>query len=203
MIARSDVAAVAAQLGREPRGLRAVAHRCPCGLPDVVETAPRLPDGSPFPTLYYLTCPRAAAAVSGLEATGMMRRMTARLADEPTRAEYERAHRDYLARRDAAAADAGLEPLPEGMQSAGGMPDRVKCLHALVAHELAAPGANVFGREALEAAGQWWSRGRCVPEPEETVPEAANEETVPETVPAKRCPRRRSDPAGGRDRLRD
>jgi len=185
MIARSDVAAVAAQLGREPRGLRAVAHRCPCGLPDVVETAPRLPDGSPFPTLYYLTCPRAAAAVSGLEAAGMMRRMTARLADEPTRAEYERAHRDYLARRDAAAAAGGLEPLPEGMQSAGGMPDRVKCLHALVAHELAAPGANVFGREALEAAGRWWSRGRCVPVPEETVPE----ETVPEeTVPGQTVP---------------
>jgi len=180
MTARSDVAVVATQLGREPRGLRAVAHRCPCGLPDVVETAPRLPDGSPFPTLYYLTCPRAVAAVSGLEAAGMMRRMTARLADEPTRAEYERAHRDYLARRDAAAAAAGLEPLPEGIQSAGGMPGRVKCLHALVAHELAAPGANVFGREALEAAGQWWSRGRCVPVPGETAPE----ETVPEeTVP--------------------
>ena len=185
MIGRSDVAAVAAQLGREPRGLRAVAHRCPCGLPDVVETAPRLPDGSPFPTLYYLTCPRAAAAVSGLEAAGVMRRMSARLADEPTRAEYERAHRDYLARRDAAAAAAGLEPLPEGMQSAGGMPDRVKCLHALVAHELAAPGANVFGREAVEAAGQWWSRGRCVPVHEETAPE----ETLPaDTLPADRVP---------------
>jgi len=185
MIARSDVAAVAAQLGREPRGLRAVAHRCPCGLPDVVETAPRLADGSPFPTLYYLTCPRAAAAVSGLEAAGMMRRMTARLADESTRAEYVRAHRDYLARRNAAATVADLEPLPEGMQSAGGMPDRVKCLHALVAHELAAPGANVFGREALEAAGRWWSRGRCVPVPEETVPEKpVPEETVPgQTVP--------------------
>jgi hypothetical protein len=167
MIARSDVAAVAAQLGREPRGLRAVAHRCPCGLPDVVETAPRLPDGTPFPTLYYLTCPRATAAVSGLEAAGVMREMTARLADEPTRAAYERAHHDYLARRSAAAAAAGLKPLPEGTQSAGGMPDRVKCLHALVAHELAAPGANVFGREALQAAGQWWSRGPCVAMPEE------------------------------------
>ena len=195
MIARSDVAAVAAQLGREPRGLRAVAHRCPCGLPDVVETAPRLPDGSPFPTLYYLTCPRAAAAVSGLEAAGMMRQMSARLAGEPTRAEYERAHRDYLARRGAAAAAAGLEPLPEGTQSAGGMPDRVKCLHALVAHELAAPGANAFGREALEAAGQWWSRGRCVPVPEETLPgETLPEETLPadtmpqQTVPADAVP---------------
>ena len=75
-----DAAVVAAQLGRVPRGLRAVAHRCPCGLPDVVETAPRLPDGTPFPTLYYLTCPRAAAAISGLEAGGLMREMTARLA---------------------------------------------------------------------------------------------------------------------------
>jgi hypothetical protein len=133
----------------------------------VVETAPRLPDGTPFPTLYYLTCPRAAAAVSGLEADGVMRGMTARLADNQTRAAYQSAHCDYLARRDAAAADAGLESLPQGTQSAGGMPDRVKCLHALVAHELAAPGTNPFGREALAAAGAWWSRGPCVTVPEE------------------------------------
>ena len=163
MITQSDIQIVAAQLGRTPRGLRAVAHRCPCGLPDVVETAPRLPDGSPFPTLYYLTCPRAAAALSGLEAAGMMREMTARLAaDSALRAAHELAHLDYLARRDAASADAGTEPLPPGTQSAGGMPDRVKCLHALAAHELAVPGANALGREALAAAGQWWSRGPCV-----------------------------------------
>ena len=167
MITQRDAEIIAAQLGRAPRGLRAVAHRCLCGLPDVVETAPRLPDGSLFPTLYYLTCPRAAAAISGLEAAGMMREMTARLADEETRAAYERAHRDYLARRDAVAVDEGLQPLPEGTQSAGGMPDRVKCLHALAAHELAVPGANVFGREALAAAGEWWSRGPCVTMPEE------------------------------------
>jgi len=162
MITREDAAIVAAQLGRAPRGLRSVAHRCPCGLPDVVETAPRLPDGTPFPTLYYLTCPRATAAISGLEAAGLMREMTARLGDEQTAAEYQRAHRDYLARRDAAARQAGVEPLPPGTQSAGGMPDRVKCLHALAAHELAAPGTNPLGREALDAAGPWWSRGPCV-----------------------------------------
>ena len=167
-IASSDVAAVAAQLGRVPRGLRGVAHRCPCGLPDVVETAPRLPDGTPFPTLYYLTCPRAAAAISGLEAAGRMREMTERLADEQVKAPYERAHKDYLARRESAAMTAGVEPLPPGTQSAGGMPDRVKCLHALVAHELAVPGANPFGREALDEIGPWWSRGPCVVVPEET-----------------------------------
>ena len=127
-----------------------------------METAPRLPDGTPFPTLYYLTCPRAAAAISGLEAAGLMREMTARLAaDGELRAAYASAHRDYLARRDAAATAEGLEPLPPGTQSAGGMPDRVKCLHALAAHELAAPGTNPLGREALDAAGPWWSRGPC------------------------------------------
>jgi hypothetical protein len=165
VIAARDVAAVTLQLGRQPRGLRAVAHRCPCGLPDVVETAPRLPDGTPFPTLYYLTCPRAAAAIGTLEAAGSMREMTERLADEKTKAAYDQAHRDYLARRDAAAAAAGVEPLPAGTQSAGGMPDRVKCLHALVAHELAVPGSNPFGREALDAIGPWWSRGPCVTVP--------------------------------------
>lgn len=155
---------VAAQLGRPPRGLRRVAHRCPCGLPDVVETAPRLPDGSPFPTLYYLTCPRAAAAISRLESAGLMREMQARLASDPgLRAAQRAAHQDYLARRAAAAAAAGVEPLPPGAQSAGGMPDRVKCLHALAAHELAVPGANPLGREAVQAAGEWWDRGRCVP----------------------------------------
>jgi hypothetical protein len=167
-IATSDVAAVAAQLGRVPRGLRGVAHRCPCGLPDVVETAPRLPDGTPFPTLYYLTCPRAAAAISGLEAAGRMREMTERLVDAQVKAPYERAHEDYLARRESAATAAGVEPLPPGTQSAGGMPDRVKCLHALVAHELAVPGATPFGREALDEIGPWWSRGPCVVVPEET-----------------------------------
>ncbi len=159
----ADAAVVAAQLGRPPRGLAAVAHRCPCGRPDVVETAPRLPDGTPFPTLYYLTCPRAIAAVSRLEAAGVMRTMARRLAEEPAlRQAYEAAHLDYLARRDAAARAAAVELLPPGTQSAGGMPDRVKCLHALVAQELAVPGSNPLGLQALQAAGQWWLPGPCV-----------------------------------------
>ena len=159
----ADAEVVALQLGRPPRGLRRVAHRCPCGLPDVVETAPRLADGSPFPTLYYLTCPRAAAAVARLEAAGVMRQMQQRLAADPElRAAYQAAHHDYLARRDEAARAAGVEPLPPGTQSAGGMPARVKCLHALAAHELAVPGSNPLGREAAAQAGPWWEAGPCV-----------------------------------------
>ena len=163
VIDQRDAAAVAAQLGREPRGLRAVAHRCPCGKPDVVETAPRLPDGAPFPTLFYLTCPKAASAIGTLEASGRMREMTERLVSDPALAEaYQAAHDDYLERRDAAARAQGLEPLPVGTQSSGGMPSRVKCLHALVAHELAVPGANPFGAEALSELIDWWRAGSCV-----------------------------------------
>jgi hypothetical protein len=162
-VSAPEAAVVARQLGRPARGLLAVAHRCPCGLPDVVETAPRLPDGTPFPTLYYLTCPRAVAAVSRLEAEGVMREMTRRVATEPDlRQAYLAAHRDYLARRDEAARASGVAPLPAGTPSAGGMPDRVKCLHALVAHELAVPGANPLGAEAAQAAGEWWRSGPCV-----------------------------------------
>jgi uncharacterized protein len=154
-----DAAAVAAQLGREPRGLRAVVHRCECGLPDVVETSPRLPDGTPFPTLYYLTCPRATAAVSTLEADGVMRAMQDELMrDEELAAAYEAAHRDYLARRDA------VQHVDEITgTSAGGMPSRVKCLHVLVAHALAAgPGVNPLGDRVLAMLPRWGAAGRCV-----------------------------------------
>ena len=94
----------------------------------------------------------------------MMAAMTARLAaDENLRGAYQAAHRDYLARRDEAARACGVRPLPAGTQSAGGMPARVKCLHALMAHELAVAGANPLGREAADCAGDWWAGGRCVP----------------------------------------
>lgn len=156
-----DREAVRAQLGRPPRAMRDVAHRCPCGLPDVVQTSPRLEDGTPFPTLYYLTCPRAASAIGTLESSGLMREMTARLAREPElAARYQAASDDYVGRRDA------LEVL-ERVPAQGGMPTRVKCLHALVAHSLAVgPGVNPFGDEALAQLPEWWARGPCVSPPE-------------------------------------
>ena len=94
----ADLEVVQAQLGRRPRGTRAIAHRCPCGNPDVVETSPRLDDGTPFPTLFYLTCPHANAACSRLESAGVMRDMHERLSTDPVLAErYAKAHQDYLA----------------------------------------------------------------------------------------------------------
>lgn len=153
-----DLRVVAAQLGREPRGVAAVAWRCPCGRPGVVATAPRLPDGTPFPTTYYLTCPRAVAACSRLEATGTMADMNARLAsDGGLLARQAAAHRAYVADRAGLAASLGLDDVPRADVSAGGMPGRVKCLHALAGHALAAgPGVNPLGDEALAAIGPFW-----------------------------------------------
>jgi len=138
-----------------------VAHRCLCGHPDVLTTEPRLPDGTPFPTTYYATCPKLTGAISTLESQGLMREMTERLAgDADLAASYRAAHEDYLARR------AALGEVPEiAGVSAGGMPDRVKCLHVLVAHSLAAgPGVNPLGDEALAALQPWWANGSCVPD---------------------------------------
>jgi hypothetical protein len=154
-----DLRVVAAQLGRTPRGTRFVAHRCPCGLPDVVETSPRLPDGTPFPTLDYLTCPRASSAVGRLEASGRMREMADRLRADPELAgRYRAAHDAYLRRRR----QLGEVPEIAGV-SAGGMPTRVKCLHVLLAHSLAAgPGVNPLGDEVRDEISPWWSAGPCV-----------------------------------------
>jgi len=140
----ADLEAVAAQLGREPRGVLEIAYRCPNGEPGVVKTAPRLPDGTPFPTLYYLTHPALTAAASRLESSGLMREMTERLLASAELAQaYRRAHESFLAERDA------IESLGTTF-SGGGMPDRVKCLHVVMAHSLAkGPGLNPFGDEAL------------------------------------------------------
>ena len=153
-----DLDVIAEQLGRPPRGVVGVAARCVCSRPLVVRTAPRLEDGTPFPTTFYLASPGAVKAVGTLEAEGMMRQMTDRLAeDRELAAAYQRAHTDYLRRR----AELGEVPEIEGV-SAGGMPTRVKCLHVLVAHSLAVgPGINPLGDEALELIAPVWRPDRC------------------------------------------
>ncbi len=163
-LSERDRADVAAQLGRPLRGRTRVAHRCACGVVDVVATAPRLDDGTPFPTVFYLTCPQATAAVSTLESDGVMREFNERLAaDEELAAAYRGAHEAYLSARAELAAMWGIEVPEIAGVSAGGMPDRVKCLHVLVAHSLAVgPGVNPLGDETLARLPRCCDRGPCV-----------------------------------------
>jgi uncharacterized protein len=156
-VTEQDIESVSRQLGRPARDIVAIAARCVCGNPVVVQTKPRLEDGTPFPTVYYLTLPAATAAVSTLEATGLMAYLQERLAEDPElQAAYLKAHLSYLQDREAL----GSVPEIAGI-SAGGMPSRVKCLHSLVAHSLAkGEGVNPIGDIALEQCS--WSPNRCV-----------------------------------------
>lgn len=153
-----DLDVVAQQLGRVPRGTVAISARCVCGKPAVVRTEPRLPDGTPFPTSYYLTHLGATAATSTLETTGVMKEWSQELLeDEELAAAYRAAHEAYLADR----AQLGDVPEIDGI-SAGGMPTRVKCLHVLVAHSLAVgPGVNPLGDRAVELLRPNWSIEVC------------------------------------------
>ncbi|CAB4692675.1 MAG: DUF501 domain-containing protein [Actinobacteria bacterium] len=158
-----DLKIVAAQLQRTPRDVYGVGHRCPCGAVDVVETPPRLADGTPFPTFYYATCPKLTGAISTLESSGLMGEMNERLQSDPELSgAYHAAHLDYEAARDAVARELNLQ-VPELIgTTAGGMPDRVKCLHSLIAHSLAAgEGVNPLGDEALAKLPKWWLSKPC------------------------------------------
>ena len=159
-VTQADLTALSEQLGRVPRGVVAIAARCVCGRPTVVRTAPRLPDGSPFPTSYYLTHPAAVKGCSTLEAEHLMEELNTLLAEDPqVAAAYAAAHEDYLARR----AELGTPEEIDGV-SAGGMPTRVKCLHALVGHSLAVgAGINPIGDRTLEVLRErgLWDPTRC------------------------------------------
>lgn len=144
------------QLDRLPRGLVGVGARCACGTPAVTVTLPRLPEGSPFPTLFYLSLPHLVREASKLEANGVMAQFNDQLAaDEALRAAHVRAHESYLERR------AVLGDVPEiaGI-SAGGMPNRVKCLHALVGYSISVGrGVCPIGDAALDMIG--WDAAEC------------------------------------------
>ncbi|NKX53233.1 DUF501 domain-containing protein [Arthrobacter mobilis] len=159
-----DLDTLSRQLGRPVRDVVEIGARCVCGNPLVATTAPRLGSGIPFPTTFYLTHPVITAAVSRLEAAGVMTEMTERLSRDSGLAEaYRRAHEAYLQARNEVGARAGIGEVPEiAGVSAGGMPGRVKCLHVLVGHSLAAgPGVNPLGDEALERIAEWWTPDRC------------------------------------------
>lgn len=146
-VSDEDMAIMTDQLGRPPRGALEVAYRTPDGQPAVVTTAPRLDDGTPFPTLYYLTDPRLTAEASRLEVAGVMKWMTERLeTNEVLAADYRAAHEHYLSVRNS------IEDLGTSF-SGGGMPDRVKCLHVLMAYALAeGPDTVRLGTETVALA---------------------------------------------------
>jgi len=152
IVEEKDLIAIEKQLGRRPRGVIAIANRCECGNPTVVSTNPVIEETEPFPTHFYLTCKSLNSAIGTLEASGLMKEYEERLAtDEDFAKKYQGAHQDYLTRRNKYGTNEAITNI-----SAGGMPTRVKCLHALIAHSLAVgPGINPVGDDALQRIGNW------------------------------------------------
>jgi len=124
----ADLEVIEEQLGRPPRGVVAVAWRCPCGRPGVIKTLPRLDNGTPFPTVYYLTNPRYVAACSSLEASGLMAEMTRRLGEDENLAARYRARRVPGSRaadcRACRSAQSFMSPGGEGDGASVGAPRR-------------------------------------------------------------------------------
>ena len=163
-----DIRVLSAQLGRTVRDVIEIPARCVCGNPLVAATAPRLSNGSPFPTVFYLAHPAITAAASRLEAGGLMYEMTDALADDTELANrYTLAHENYLAERERIRLISGTDEVPEIENiSAGGMPTRVKCLHAVIGHTLAVGrGINPMGDWGLDEITDWWTPQVCACEP--------------------------------------
>ena len=154
-----DRSIVALQLGREPRAFRRVVARCPWGLPAVTEQDPYGPDGEPFPTTYYLSCRHLVAAVSRLEAAGVVERWTEAVARDPElRGELERVTEEQgEIRRALAAGEDGNDAGASLSSGIGGSrdPAALKCLHAHVAYALAHPGYALGEAMLAEVPEQW------------------------------------------------
>lgn len=137
-----DRTVVEAQIDRPLRANSEVVSRCHLGLPVVVRVPPLLDDGTPFPTLYWLSCPLATTRIGRLEGAGGVKRMEGKAeSDTVFAAALDSANRAYQEERDALLAP-DASPRPSG--GVGGTAKGVKCLHAHYAHSRAG-GDNPVG----------------------------------------------------------
>ena len=158
-----DRTIVARQLGRTPRAFRRVVVRCPCGLPAVTEQEPYDVNDEPFPTTYYLTCPRLVSAISRLEAQGGVERWSEAVAADPEleRSLEEATREQARIRRELAAGRVGKDGGASLDLGIGGSrsPRHLKCLHAHAAFALAQPGYEL-GERILAEVGEPWPSDR-------------------------------------------
>lgn len=155
------------QLGRPLRGEVRVVSRCPFGKPRVIGTPPLLPDGTPFPTLFWLTCPMLVKDVSRMESGDLRSLLRERLRDADFADRLKRAEEDYAEERLRWAEDERQRELVRevfsGRMGIGGtVRGGVKCLHAHLAHYLAGFD-NPVGEEVFRELPPSRCRGNCSP----------------------------------------
>ena len=126
-----DIEAVTAQLGRPPLADFEVVVRGQDASPVVIRNAAFLHDGTPMPTLYWLTDRGLVDAVSRLESSGAVKRF----ADLVDAEAIEATHVRYEAERTATITPGAPLPYPSG--GVAGTARGLKCLHAHYAYFLA------------------------------------------------------------------
>lgn len=152
-----DLAILETQLGRQPRGVLAVETRCPSGHPQTIKVYPLLRvDGKPepFPTLFWLSCPRLSERLSRLEHEGLIARLETLLEQDPLFFEaYQNDHRQYLNERWETLTPHDRQLVEQQgwrkmfrARGIGGIENwrYIKCLHLHYAHHLARK--NVIGQ---------------------------------------------------------
>ena len=154
-----DHEVVEVQIGRPLRASSDVVSRCHLGVPVVVKVPPILDDGTPFPTLYWLTCPLAATRIGRLEGAGGVKRMERKAESDPEFGRrLDEAHKAYREERDSLL-QPGTSPAPAG--GVGGSAAGVKCLHAHYGHSRAG-GDNPVGELVAEWIEPLDCRVECV-----------------------------------------
>ncbi|MGB2361006.1 MAG: DUF501 domain-containing protein [Luminiphilus sp.] len=155
---------VAALLGREPRGLRAIPVADERGEPLVIRVA-SVVDDKPFPTLYWLVGAELSLRIDRLEAAGWIARLQDRVdASTALQQAMNDDHARHREERSRFLSDAERQLLKEkGMQAAldergiGGIsePTRIRCLHTWYAAHLVTP--NTIGQlvDQLLAEGEY------------------------------------------------
>ncbi len=157
--AEDEARLVARQIGRVPREPWRVVVRCRWNRPSVIASPSRLDDGTPFPTLYWLTCPWLIDGAGALESEGTLTTWTERAAsDAGLAADLDAVH---LAVQERRAEESGGVDACAGAGAAGQRDaSRVKCLHAHVALALAGV-ADPVGSETLALLGETCENDAC------------------------------------------
>ena len=143
-IAHSELRAlVGAQVGRPMRSDVTQVGACNLGLPTVVGVPPFLDDGTPFPTMYWLSCPLAVKRIGRLEGMGAVKQLQEYGIANPEFAQaLEERHAEVAVERNR---EIGDRPGPRPSGGVAGTTTGVKCLHAHYADEVG-DGRNPVGK---------------------------------------------------------
>ena len=139
------------QLNRKVRSNINVVAKCHFDLPVVVDVPKNLDDGTPFPTMYWLTCPMYVKKVSTLESNGMVKNLDKQLVENKKLNKlWRKRQKSYENERNKKYKNLTNTISPIG--GVGGTTKSIKCLHSHLADELVS-GENVIGKVVLESVG--------------------------------------------------